>query len=139
MKLLPPGILGLRAAHMLTVCLCFCLQQEYDSSIPNWEFARMIKEFRVTMECHPLTVTDPVSIPESLPPLYLSRTGRTLKDKEKACCDPHSLLSAVWRVLCFFFPLPFLLCMCVQFHLLPPPRLCLCVCFWGLNPVLPYI
>ena len=59
--------------------------QEYDSSIPNWEFARMIKEFRVTMECHPLTVTDPVSIPESLPPPYLSRTGRTLKDKEKAC------------------------------------------------------
>ncbi|CAO2588655.1 Kinesin-like protein KIF2C [Lemmus lemmus] len=34
--------------------------QEYDSSIPNWEFARMIKEFRVTMECHPLTVTDPI-------------------------------------------------------------------------------
>ncbi|XP_021489075.1 kinesin-like protein KIF2C [Meriones unguiculatus] len=34
--------------------------QEYDSSFPNWEFARMIKEFRVTMECHPLTVTDPI-------------------------------------------------------------------------------
>uniref|UniRef100_A0A8C6S1K7 Kinesin-like protein n=1 Tax=Nannospalax galili TaxID=1026970 RepID=A0A8C6S1K7_NANGA len=34
--------------------------QEYDSSFPNWEFARMIKEFRTTMECHPLTVTDPI-------------------------------------------------------------------------------
>nr|prf mitotic centromere-associated kinesin [Cricetulus griseus] len=33
--------------------------QEYDSSFPNWEFARMIKEFRVTIECHPLTLTDP--------------------------------------------------------------------------------
>ncbi|KAK2106628.1 Kinesin-like protein kif2c [Saguinus oedipus] len=35
--------------------------QEYDSSFPNWEFARMIKEFRATLECHPLTMTDPVS------------------------------------------------------------------------------
>ncbi|XP_028641960.1 kinesin-like protein KIF2C isoform X1 [Grammomys surdaster] len=34
--------------------------QEYDNSFPNWEFARMIKEFRVTMECNPLTVTDPI-------------------------------------------------------------------------------
>uniref|UniRef100_A0A7N5KDY3 Kinesin-like protein n=1 Tax=Ailuropoda melanoleuca TaxID=9646 RepID=A0A7N5KDY3_AILME len=34
--------------------------QEYDNSFPNWEFARMIKEFRTTLECHPLTVTDPI-------------------------------------------------------------------------------
>ncbi|XP_040833664.1 kinesin-like protein KIF2C isoform X2 [Ochotona curzoniae] len=34
--------------------------QEYDTSFPNWEFARMIKEFRATLECHPLTVTDPI-------------------------------------------------------------------------------
>uniref|UniRef100_A0A8C4KWQ1 Kinesin-like protein n=1 Tax=Equus asinus TaxID=9793 RepID=A0A8C4KWQ1_EQUAS len=34
--------------------------QEYDNSFPNWEFARMIKEFRATLECHPLTVTDPI-------------------------------------------------------------------------------
>ncbi|XP_052033079.1 kinesin-like protein KIF2C isoform X2 [Apodemus sylvaticus] len=34
--------------------------QEYDNSFPNWEFARMIKEFRVTMECNPLTVTDAI-------------------------------------------------------------------------------
>ncbi|XP_055986883.1 kinesin-like protein KIF2C isoform X2 [Sorex fumeus] len=34
--------------------------QEYDSSFPNWEFARMIKEFRTTLKCHPLTVTDPI-------------------------------------------------------------------------------
>uniref|UniRef100_A0A2K5I8T9 Kinesin-like protein n=1 Tax=Colobus angolensis palliatus TaxID=336983 RepID=A0A2K5I8T9_COLAP len=34
--------------------------QEYDSSFPNGEFARMIKEFRATLECHPLTMTDPI-------------------------------------------------------------------------------
>ncbi|XP_004461311.1 kinesin-like protein KIF2C isoform X2 [Dasypus novemcinctus] len=34
--------------------------QEYDNSFPNWEFVRMIKEFRTTLECHPLTVTDPI-------------------------------------------------------------------------------
>ncbi|KAM4873437.1 kinesin-like protein KIF2C isoform 1-T1 [Thomomys bottae] len=34
--------------------------QEYDSSFPNWEFARMIKEYRTTLECHPLTMTDPI-------------------------------------------------------------------------------
>ncbi|XP_065770379.1 kinesin-like protein KIF2C isoform X2 [Muntiacus reevesi] len=34
--------------------------QEYDSSFPNWEFARMIKEFRATLECHPLTAADPI-------------------------------------------------------------------------------
>ncbi|KAM9110225.1 kinesin-like protein KIF2C isoform X2 [Eschrichtius robustus] len=34
--------------------------QEYDNSFPNWEFSRMIKEFRATLECHPLTVTDPI-------------------------------------------------------------------------------
>ncbi|XP_010608443.1 kinesin-like protein KIF2C isoform X2 [Fukomys damarensis] len=34
--------------------------QEYDSSFPNWEFARMIKEFRATLERHPLTMADPI-------------------------------------------------------------------------------
>uniref|UniRef100_A0A8C0KVC1 Kinesin-like protein n=1 Tax=Canis lupus dingo TaxID=286419 RepID=A0A8C0KVC1_CANLU len=34
--------------------------QEYDNNFPNWEFARMIKEFRTTLECHPLTMTDPI-------------------------------------------------------------------------------
>ncbi|CAK6441038.1 unnamed protein product [Pipistrellus nathusii] len=34
--------------------------QEYDNSFPNWEFARMIKEFRATLDCHPLTLTDPI-------------------------------------------------------------------------------
>ncbi|XP_045440713.1 kinesin-like protein KIF2C isoform X5 [Pipistrellus kuhlii] len=34
--------------------------QEYDNSFPNWEFARMIKEFRATLDCHPLTLTDPM-------------------------------------------------------------------------------
>uniref|UniRef100_A0A8C5LEN5 Kinesin-like protein n=1 Tax=Jaculus jaculus TaxID=51337 RepID=A0A8C5LEN5_JACJA len=34
--------------------------QEYDNTFPNWEFARMIKEFQTTMEYHPLTVTDPI-------------------------------------------------------------------------------
>lgn len=45
---------------------CPCPKQEYDSSFPNWEFARMIKEFRATLECHPLTMTDPVSKPKRL-------------------------------------------------------------------------
>ncbi|XP_074077689.1 kinesin-like protein KIF2C isoform X2 [Macrotis lagotis] len=34
--------------------------QEYDTSLPNWEFARMIKEFRATLECQRLTMTDPI-------------------------------------------------------------------------------
>ncbi|KAM9242305.1 kinesin-like protein KIF2C isoform 2-T2 [Dugong dugon] len=34
--------------------------QEYDNSFPNWEFAKMIKEFRANLECHPLTMTDPI-------------------------------------------------------------------------------
>ncbi|XP_059545900.1 kinesin-like protein KIF2C isoform X4 [Myotis daubentonii] len=34
--------------------------QEYDNSFPNWEFSRMIKEFRATLDCHPLTMTDPI-------------------------------------------------------------------------------
>ncbi|KAM8789454.1 kinesin-like protein KIF2C [Rhynchonycteris naso] len=34
--------------------------QECDNSFPNWEFAQMIKEFRATLECHPLTMTDPI-------------------------------------------------------------------------------
>lgn len=34
--------------------------QEYENTFPNWEFARMIKEFRATLDCHPLTLTDPI-------------------------------------------------------------------------------
>ncbi|XP_004699537.1 kinesin-like protein KIF2C [Echinops telfairi] len=34
--------------------------QDYDNSFPHWEFARMIKEFRTNLECHPLTMTDPI-------------------------------------------------------------------------------
>uniref|UniRef100_F7FUH0 Kinesin-like protein n=1 Tax=Monodelphis domestica TaxID=13616 RepID=F7FUH0_MONDO len=34
--------------------------QEYDTSLPNWEFARMIKEFRATLDCQRLTITDPI-------------------------------------------------------------------------------
>ncbi|XP_060062001.1 kinesin-like protein KIF2C isoform X1 [Erinaceus europaeus] len=34
--------------------------QEYDSNFPNWEFAQKIKDFRANLECHPLTVTDPI-------------------------------------------------------------------------------
>ncbi|GAB0193086.1 kinesin-like protein KIF2C [Grus japonensis] len=34
--------------------------QEFDSSCPNWEFARMIKEFRATLDCQPLSLTDPI-------------------------------------------------------------------------------
>ncbi|KAM9008212.1 kinesin-like protein KIF2C isoform 2-T2 [Ara ararauna] len=34
--------------------------QEFDSSCPNWEFAKMIKEFRATLDCQPICITDPV-------------------------------------------------------------------------------
>ncbi|KAM9283754.1 kinesin-like protein KIF2C [Morus bassanus] len=34
--------------------------QEFDSSCPNWEFARMIKEFRATLQCQPISITDPI-------------------------------------------------------------------------------
>ncbi|XP_069719057.1 kinesin-like protein KIF2C isoform X2 [Phaenicophaeus curvirostris] len=34
--------------------------QEMDSSCPNWEFARMIKEFRANLDCHPISITDPI-------------------------------------------------------------------------------
>ncbi|XP_061859655.1 kinesin-like protein KIF2C isoform X2 [Colius striatus] len=33
--------------------------QEFDSSCPNWEFARMIEEFRATLDCQPISLTDP--------------------------------------------------------------------------------
>ncbi|XP_054240518.1 kinesin-like protein KIF2C [Indicator indicator] len=34
--------------------------QEFDSNCPNWEFAQMIKEFRATLDCRPVSMTDPV-------------------------------------------------------------------------------
>ncbi|XP_021261195.1 kinesin-like protein KIF2C isoform X6 [Numida meleagris] len=34
--------------------------QEIDSSCPNWEFARMIREFRATLDCQPISITDPI-------------------------------------------------------------------------------
>ncbi|KAM6398417.1 kinesin-like protein KIF2C isoform 2-T2 [Pluvialis apricaria] len=34
--------------------------QESDSSCPNWEFARMIKEFRATLDCQPISIADPI-------------------------------------------------------------------------------
>ncbi|XP_027748540.1 kinesin-like protein KIF2C [Empidonax traillii] len=34
--------------------------QEFDSNCPNWEFARMIKEFRATLNCQPISVDDPI-------------------------------------------------------------------------------
>uniref|UniRef100_A0A8B9TQI6 Kinesin-like protein n=1 Tax=Anas platyrhynchos TaxID=8839 RepID=A0A8B9TQI6_ANAPL len=34
--------------------------QEFDSSCPNSEFGRMIKEFRATLDCQPLSITDPI-------------------------------------------------------------------------------
>ncbi|XP_074454494.1 kinesin-like protein KIF2C isoform X2 [Larus michahellis] len=34
--------------------------QEFDSSCPNWEFARMIKEFRATLDCQPISIADPI-------------------------------------------------------------------------------
>ncbi|XP_066048805.1 kinesin-like protein KIF2C isoform X2 [Chamaea fasciata] len=34
--------------------------QEFDSTCPNWEFARMIKEFRATLNCQPISISDPI-------------------------------------------------------------------------------
>ncbi|XP_048168863.1 kinesin-like protein KIF2C isoform X2 [Corvus hawaiiensis] len=34
--------------------------QEFDSTCPNWEFARMIKEFRETLNCQPISISDPI-------------------------------------------------------------------------------
>ncbi|XP_050162878.1 kinesin-like protein KIF2C [Myiozetetes cayanensis] len=34
--------------------------QEFDSNCPNWEFARMIKEFRATLNCQPISLDDPI-------------------------------------------------------------------------------
>nr|XP_033772974.1 kinesin-like protein KIF2C isoform X5 [Geotrypetes seraphini] len=34
--------------------------QGYDSSAPNWEFGRMINEFRTTLECQQMSLTDPI-------------------------------------------------------------------------------
>ncbi|XP_031755871.1 kinesin-like protein KIF2C isoform X1 [Xenopus tropicalis] len=33
--------------------------QDYDTSIPNWEFGKMIKDFRATMDCHRISMADP--------------------------------------------------------------------------------
>nr|prf kinesin-related protein [Xenopus laevis] len=33
--------------------------QDYDTSVPNWEFGKMIKEFRATMDCHRISMADP--------------------------------------------------------------------------------
>lgn len=32
--------------------------QDYDTSIPNWEFGKMIKDFRATLDCQRLSMTD---------------------------------------------------------------------------------
>ncbi|NXX66371.1 KIF2C protein, partial [Spizella passerina] len=34
--------------------------QEFDSSYPNWEFARMIQSFRATLNCQPISISDPI-------------------------------------------------------------------------------
>uniref|UniRef100_A0A8D0DY32 Kinesin-like protein n=1 Tax=Salvator merianae TaxID=96440 RepID=A0A8D0DY32_SALMN len=34
--------------------------QEYDSSCPNWDFARMVKEYRATLDCQSLSMNDPI-------------------------------------------------------------------------------
>lgn len=33
--------------------------QEFDSTCPNWEFARMVKEYRATIDCKPISMNDP--------------------------------------------------------------------------------
>ncbi|KAM5291444.1 LOW QUALITY PROTEIN: kinesin-like protein KIF2C [Glossophaga mutica] len=58
--LLTEGLL-MRTVHAggPSVVFCSCLKHEYDNRFPTWEFA-MIKEFRATLDCHPLNMTDPV-------------------------------------------------------------------------------
>ncbi|XP_067324018.1 kinesin-like protein KIF2C isoform X2 [Anolis sagrei] len=34
--------------------------QEYDSSCPNWDFARMVKEYRATLNCQLISMNDPI-------------------------------------------------------------------------------
>ncbi|KAL7985157.1 hypothetical protein Chor_003727 [Crotalus horridus] len=34
--------------------------QEFDSSCPNWDFARMVKEYRNTINCQSLSMNDPI-------------------------------------------------------------------------------
>ncbi|XP_063153876.1 kinesin-like protein KIF2C isoform X1 [Candoia aspera] len=34
--------------------------QEFDSSCPNWDFARMVKEYRTTINCQSLSMNDPI-------------------------------------------------------------------------------
>nr|XP_056723616.1 kinesin-like protein KIF2C [Euleptes europaea] len=34
--------------------------QEFDSSCPNWEFAKMVKEYRGTIDCRPISMNDPI-------------------------------------------------------------------------------
>ncbi|XP_048354186.1 kinesin-like protein KIF2C [Sphaerodactylus townsendi] len=34
--------------------------QEFDSNCPNWEFARMVKEYRATIDYRPISMNDPI-------------------------------------------------------------------------------
>uniref|UniRef100_A0A8D2IWF3 Kinesin-like protein n=1 Tax=Varanus komodoensis TaxID=61221 RepID=A0A8D2IWF3_VARKO len=34
--------------------------QEFDSSCPNWEFARMVKEYRASITCQSISMNDPI-------------------------------------------------------------------------------
>ncbi|KAL8178805.1 UNVERIFIED_CONTAM: hypothetical protein K2H54_056603, partial [Gekko kuhli] len=34
--------------------------QEFDSNCPNWEFGRMVKEYRATIDCRPISMHDPI-------------------------------------------------------------------------------
>ncbi|XP_062996437.1 kinesin-like protein KIF2C isoform X2 [Elgaria multicarinata webbii] len=34
--------------------------QEFDSSCPNWDFARMVKEYRATINCQSISMNDPI-------------------------------------------------------------------------------
>ncbi|XP_054837260.1 kinesin-like protein KIF2C isoform X2 [Eublepharis macularius] len=34
--------------------------QKFDNSCPNWEFAQMVKEYRATIDCRPISMNDPI-------------------------------------------------------------------------------
>ena len=41
-------------------CACLCVFQDYDPSHPNWEFLKMITEFRSQLQIVPLSLDEEV-------------------------------------------------------------------------------
>ncbi|KFQ14821.1 Kinesin-like KIF2C, partial [Leptosomus discolor] len=65
--------------------------QEFDSSCPNWEFARMIKEFRATLDCQPVSITDPIE--EHRICVCVRKRPLNKQELQKKECDVITVLS----------------------------------------------